>query len=182
MKKGKIFLEVLKRVGVLIFLFMALNLWAVIPAFALQTADVTVNATPAYVSISCNGTALGWNFGVVAASSTTNTTNTRFEIDNLSTVITNQSIKVTTTNWTSAGIDWVHNDAATIGADQAALIANKGGGGANVNVKFAAAFENIATNQAATTDYTFGLTLLAPSSFSDGTEKTNTCRITATAA
>lgn len=151
-----------------------------VPAFALTTADVDINATPEYVAISVNNTT--YSFGTVAASSVNNTTTAYFYIDNTSTVQTDQTIKVTAASW-SGGVTWTHSDTATPGADTAGLKANKGGtwGVGDVIVKAAAAFNNIAENQGATTDYGFGLQLLAPTSFGDGVLKEITVRVTAAA-
>ena len=144
------------------------------------TADVTVTATPSFIGISVNVTS--WGAGTVTTSSYTNTTTGYFGIDNTSSVITNNSISVTGATWTG-GTAWTHSDTATIGADTVALRSNKGGtwGTSDVIVKNASP-NNIAASQAANTDWPFGLSLQAPTSFSDGTLKTNTVRITASAA
>jgi hypothetical protein len=147
------------------------------PAMALTTADVTVTATPSYISISVLPTTN--DFGVVAASSTPSTTTTYFTIDNNSSVVTDQTIAVTTTTW-SGGVTWTHSDTCTPGADTAGLMANKGGtwGTGDIIVKNASP-NPIAENQPATTDYSFGLKLYAPTSFSDGVQKQIIVRVTA---
>ena len=161
---------------------VALLAFIAVPAIgvmAATTADVAVNATPAYVSISVSPTTYG--FGVVQTSSTTNTTTTYFTIDNTSTVSTNQTISVTASAW-AGGVTWTHSDTCTPGVDTVGLKSNKGGtwGTGDVIVKYSSP-NNIAANQVADTDYSFGLSLHAPTSFGDGVLKTNTVRITATA-
>jgi len=152
-----------------------------LPARAVTTANITITATPSYVAISVNDT--DWNFGTVTASTTVNTsTTTAFEVNNLSTVITNVSIAVNQSTWTG-GVAWSHNNTGGVGADEVGLLANKAGtwGTGDVIVKSTAP-NNIAVNQAATTNFTLGLGLHVPSSFSDGTQKTVTVVMTATAA
>ena len=148
------------------------------PMFAATTADINVSATPSFVSISCNKAT--YDFGVIAASSTTNTSGEGGwgGITNLSTVQTDQTISVTTATWGSAGVEWTHSDTATIGEDTAGLKAWDGS--AWVIVKNADP-NFIRENLAALTDYTFGLSLLAPSSFTDGVAKSIIVRITAAA-
>jgi len=148
------------------------------PAFAINTADVTVNATPEYLSISVSPTT--YAFGFVAESATPSTTTSYFTITNGSSVATNNTVSVTSATWTG-GTPWTHSDTATPNADTVGLKANKGGtwGTGDVIVKFTSSL-SLAASQAATTDWSFGLKLLAPTSFSDGALKTNTVRITAT--
>ena len=122
-----------------------------------------------------------YDFGVVAESSTPSTTTSYFTIDNTSTMITNNTVSVTTSTW-SGGTVWTHSDTATAGPDTAGLKANKGGtwGTGDVIVKYASP-STLATSQAANTDWSFGLKLIAPTSFTDGVQKQNTVRITASA-
>ncbi len=161
----------------LVMVLALFGLWTQ-PAFALTTADVTVTATPTFIAIAVDNST--YDFGIVAASAVTNTSTSYFTIDNTSSVQTDQTIAVTG-NWTG-GVGWTHSDTATAGADTAGLKANKAGtwGAGDVIVKKTAP-NYIAENQAATTDYSFGIQLLAPTSFSDGAEKTNTVRVTAAA-
>lgn len=150
----------------------------VTPAFASTTADVTVTATPEYIAISVAPTT--YDFGVVATSSNTTTDNTsHFTITNTSSVTTNMTISVTTTNWTG-GTQWISSDAGAVGANTAVLYANAGGtfGTSDVLVKNGSP-NKIKTNQGATTNFYFGLDLLAPTSFSDGVQKQIVVRVTA---
>lgn len=146
--------------------------------FALTTADVTVNATPAYVSISCNVSF--YNFGTVAASSTTNTTTSYFGITNASTVQTDQTIGVTAATW-SGGDGWSHDDGGTAGDNITAIYANRGGtwGTGDIIVKYASP-NYVYENCPITTNYDFGLSLQAPTVLYDAAEKTITVRVSAT--
>lgn len=153
-------------------------------AFALTTADVTVYATPSYISISV--LPITYDFGGVAPSTADNTTTSAFTVTNGSTIVTDQTISVNTAdNWTG-GIGWIHSDTATIGADQVGLLANKAGvwGTGDIIVKRIAEVPLglISDNQTTGGTYDFGLSLLAPTSFGDGVQKEVTVRITAAAA
>ncbi len=122
-----------------------------------------------------------YNFDVVAESSTPYTITTYFAIDNNSTMQTDHTIGVTTSTW-SGGIPWDHAEDAVPGANTAGLLANRGGtwGTGDIIVKFISP-NYIYENCPATTDYSFGLKLLAPTSFSDGVEKQIIVQITAVA-
>lgn len=122
-----------------------------------------------------------YNFGTVEESSEPYTTTTYFAIDNNSTMQTDQTISVTTNTW-SGGDGWTHSDTATPGANTAGLLANRGGtwGTGDIIVKNISP-NYIYENCPATTDYSFGLQLLAPTSFSDGVEKQIIVMITAVA-
>jgi len=130
-------------------------------------------------SITVDPTSYG--FGTVSASSTTSTTTVYFTIDNTSTILTDHTISVTTSTW-SGGVGWTHSDTATAGADTAGLLANKGGdwGTGDIIVKYDTP-NYIYDNCPANTGYSFGLKLLAPTSFSDGAQKQIIVRITAVA-
>jgi len=167
----------MKRILLVLLMVMAVALLVPLQALAATTADVTVTATPAYVAIAVD---IGSkDFGVVAESATPSTVTNYFTIDNTSSVQTDQTISVTAAVW-AGGVTWTHSDTATPGVNTAGLSSNKGGawGVGDVIVKNAAP-NYIAENQAATTDYSFGLKLYAPTSFTDGIEKSITVRITA---
>lgn len=131
-------------------------------------------------SVSISVSPSGYSFGVIAASSTPSTSTSYFTIDNDSTCQTDQTIRVTTSTW-SGGVTWTHSDTATPGANQAGLKANKGGtwGVGDVIIKYNATYNFIAENQAASTDYSFGLKLWAPTSFGDAVPKSIVVRISA---
>jgi hypothetical protein len=164
-----------KLLGILLALALVVGMST--PSLAATTADITLNAIPAYVSISSDQSV--YDFGVVVASATPSTTTSWATIDNTSTIQTDHTISVTTATW-SGGVTWTHSDTATIGTDTAGLKANKGGtwGVGDIIVKNASP-NYIAENQAATTDYSFGLKLLAPDVFSDGIEKEIVVRVSA---
>ena len=155
---------------------IALVLVPTVPALAATTADVTVTATGAFVSYTANQTS--YAFGIVAASSTTNTTGTWILFTNTSSVSTNISVKMLATTWTSAGSGWTHSDTAA-GVNTEAMKANSSNAttwASSVFVKYAATFNEIGTAIAANSNYTSGLSLLAPTSFTDGVSNNNTVR------
>lgn len=151
-------------------------LWAS-PALAATTADVTVTASPSYISIAATNTT--YDFGAVIESSVTNTATAYFPIVNSCSVQSDQTISAVTGNWTG-GTEWIHSDTATAGIVTAGLSANQEGawGVGDIIVKNAAP-NFIAENQAATTNYSFGLQLYAPTVFHDGAQKTMVVRISA---
>jgi len=122
-----------------------------------------------------------YSFGVVSPSSTYNTTTTYFTLTNASTVQTDQSINVTSGNWTG-GVGWYHNNTCTPGVATAGLKANRGGtwGTGDVIVGYSAS-NYIYENCPASTNYQFGLSLHTPTEFTDGDIKTIVVRITAIA-
>ena len=145
-------------------------------ALALTTADVTVNATPAFVEISVN--ASSYNFGVVAASSTTNTSVAYFGITNTSSVQSDQTISTTTTTW-SGTEGWLHNDSGIPGDNATAILSNNTTWGVTDVIVKNAAPNFTRENLPASTSYSFGLGLWAPTVLYDGSEKTVTVRISA---
>src|SRR3972149_4243066 len=154
----------------LISLLVALTL-VLLPAtgvFAATTADVAVTAPPAFIAITDNVTS--YDFGVVAASSTTQSNEDWVGITNTSTVQTDITIAVTSATW-AGGVTWTHSDTATAGVDTAGLKSNRGGtwGVSDVIVKFNAP-NYIYENCPASTSFTYGIQLLAPTSFGDGVE------------
>ena len=144
---------------------------------ASTTADITINATPAYISISVDN--ITYAFGVVETSGVYNTSTSYFTITNGSNVATHQYISVTSDTW-AGGTTWTHSETATAGADTVGLEANRGGswGTGDIIVKNADA-NYIYESCPASTGYSFGLQMSAPTSFSDGTVKSNTVRVTA---
>jgi len=158
---------------------MVLLLIPVTSAMAATSADITITATPAYIAITCNQAS--YDFGVVAASSTPSNATNWATVTNLSTVQTDQTIAVTTTSW-SGGVTWTHSDTATAGADTAGLLAAVGGswGDADIIVKNGSP-NFIYENKAAGGTYSFGLKLVAPTSFTDGIAKSIIVRISAAA-
>jgi hypothetical protein len=146
----------------------------ILPMLGATTADVTLTATFAFVGITDNQTS--YDFGVVAASSSTNTSTTQVALTNTSTVQTDMTIAVTGATWTG-GTAWTHSDTATAGVDTVGLRAGRATV-ADVIVKNTSP-NYIYENCPASTNFTYGLQLLAPTSGTDGVQKTNTLRVTA---
>lgn len=168
-----------KQIIAILTVALLILLWAS-PALADTTADVTVTATPAYIALSDNTSSV--DFGVVAASSTTHTAEDHIAVTNTSTVQTDITIEVTG-DWTG-GVGWTHSNTATPGEDTAGMEANRDGtwGVGDVIVETTAGSPNyIYENCPATTNFNYGIELLAPTSFTDGVQKTNTVRVSAAA-
>ena len=148
-------------------------------AKAATTAEFTVTGTGEYIAITDNVTS--YAFGTVAASSTTAMSNSYVGITNTSTVQTDQTIAVTG-DWTSAGSGWTHDNTGVAGVNTAAMKASDGDGAFDVVVETLAGTPNyIYENCPAATDYQYEVELLAPTSFTDGEENSNTVRVTAAA-
>ena len=165
----------IKFLGILVALLLVLVPVSLVGAAT--TADVTVSATPQFVSVSVSPTSYG--FGSVATSANYSTSTGYFTITNGSSVQTDQTIAVVNSTWVG-GIAWTHSDTGTPDADTAALYSSKNTGAWNIIVKNASP-NYIAENQAATTNYQFELRLCTPTSFSDGVLKSNVVRVTAVA-
>lgn len=164
-----------KLIGLLIALVLILV--PISTVGAATTADVTVNATPSYISISVNLST--YAFGVVSTSTNYSTPQAQFNITNASSVQTDQTISVTSTNWTG-GAEWYHSESGTPGDVTAALYASKNTGVYNIIVKNAAP-NDISTNQEAGGSYLFELRMCSPTVFSDGVVKQIVVRVSAAA-
>jgi hypothetical protein len=147
---------------------------------AATTQDVTVTATPSFIGISNSPST--YDFTTITANTTAESATDAFTVDNTSSIPINVSIAVTTNTW-SGGTGWTHSDTATAGADTAGLNANQGGtwGTGDVIIKYDTP-NNIVSSQAANTDFSWGIQLVAPTSFSDGVQKQIIVRLTATSA
>jgi len=163
----------------LLALLIVAGLLAIPIAAQAATADITVTATPQLVSISVDPTS--YDFETVGPGTTPYTSTTYFTLDNTSNVVTDHTISVTTSSW-SGGVGWTHSDACTPGADTAGMKTNRGGtwGTGDIVVKYSSPLY-IYEDCPANTDYSFGLKLWAPTSFSDAVEKQITVRVTAVA-
>ena len=164
----------MRKIIVSVVLALVLVVSVAVPVLADTTADVTITATPSFISISNSQTDYG--FGVVVAGSTPTTATDWSTITNSSSVSTDIEISVTTAIW-SGGVTWTHSDTATAGADTAGLKAGTGGTN-DIIVKFAAP-NDLVSGLAAGTPYSWNLQLIAPSSFTDGVEKSIIVRLTA---
>ena len=119
-----------------------------------------------------------YNFGAVQEGSTTNTTTSYFTITNTSSIQTDQTISVTTTTW--SGVEgWLHNDSGIPGDNATAILSNNTTWGVTDIIVKNAAPNFIRENLPASTSYSFGLGLWAPTVLYDGSEKTITVRISA---
>jgi hypothetical protein len=168
---------VIKTLAILSMVVM-LALTPVVPVLADTTADISVTATGAFVSFSSNVSS--YNFNTIAASSTTNTSGTHIGLTNISSVTTNISVKALADTWTSVGSGWTHSDTAA-GVNTVAMKANSSNAttwASSEFIKFNAPFNEIDSNIAAGATVLTGLSLLAPTSFTDGSSNNNTIRFT----
>lgn len=148
------------------------------------TATFDITATGEYIAITDNVTTIA--FGTHAASYTSNTSTTHVGITNPSTVQTDITGNVQNGDWTSGGTGWTHNNADTPGANTAAMNMQRGGtwGDSVIAVQQAAPGgtpQYIYENCPATTNFDFGVSLKYPTSFTDGSENSNTFTTTAAA-
>jgi len=166
----------MKKLLLVILSVLALTAVAVLPAFAATTTTVTVTATPTYIAITVSPTT--YDFSVVAASGTPSTTAGYFTITNSSSVAT--TISIWAINFTG-GVGWTLNTTGAPGADTAGLYAGivSGSFPITVTVSPGAALK---TSLAATTNQTWHLKLMAPTSFTDGVQKSTTVTLSSAAA
>ena len=165
----------MKRKLLGILLALVLVMIPATPVLAATTADVTLTATPKFIAIADNVTS--YDFGNVAESATPAMPTAYVGITNTSSIQTDQTISVTTTTW-AGGVTWAHSETATPGVDTAGLKASDGDGLFDIIVKNGTP-NDIKTNLAATTDYSYEVKLFAPTAFGDGIQKSITLRITA---
>ena len=138
---------------------------------ASTTANVTVNATPAFISISVNNAT--YSFGVVSTSTNYSTVQGYFVITNGSTVQTDNTIGVLNATWIG-GVAWTHSDTGTPGADTIAMYSTNDTTAWNIIVKQYKNSPNyIYENLPASTNFKFGLRIMTPTSFTDGIIKVN---------
>jgi len=170
----------MKRLIVVLAVVLTLVLGAVAPALAATTADVTITATPSYISIDDNTTT--FDFGIIATSATGNTSHSLIAITNSSSVQIDCTIGTNSTIWCANGIAWTVNANGTASDGGAGLWAYSNatlpGAGVIVN--------NTGTNQVASDlgagkPFTYGLQLNAPSVYADGTQKSVKIIVTAVA-
>jgi len=169
----------MKKYIVSIVLALGLLLTLATPAFAATTADVTVTFTPQSIAIADDQAS--YDFGVVDASTTPYTATDWCTITNTSNIQTDITIAVTGNTWTG-GTAYTHDDGGSPGANTVGLLSNRDGtwGVGDVIVKYASP-NYIYENCPATTNFSYGLKLYVPTSFTDYVEKTNTVRVSAAA-
>jgi hypothetical protein len=167
----------MKKVLLATLLAVALTVVPVGSALAANTADVTVNATPGWVSIIVAPTSQ--DFGVVLAGATPDTTaGVGFTVTNDSTVAMDLDVQCTTVWGPVTGTNsWTYADAAA--ADTGSLNFSTTGGPPWTFIPSAAAVA-MADAVGVGTDPTFDLQLEAPTSFTHVDEQQ--CIITLTAA
>jgi hypothetical protein len=165
----------MKRILISLLSALFMTVMLVLPALAATTATVTVTATPTYIAIT--NSPASYDFGVIAASATPATSAGYFSITNTSSVATNISI------WAVAitgGVGWTLNTTGAPGTDQAGMYAGivSGTFGTVVTTSPGAV---IKSSLAASTSQTWHLKLMAPTSFTDGVQKSTTVTISAAA-
>lgn len=163
------------RIGIAVLVAMVLALFIAVPTLGATSVNVTITAQGAFVSYTANQSS--YDFGIVAASSTTNTTANWILFTNTSSVSTNISVVMLATTWTAAVAGWTHSDTAR-GNNTAAMKASSGNAttwGDGVFIKFAATANEINTAAIpAGYNYVSGLSLLAPTIFMNGNSNNNT--------
>lgn len=163
--------KVLVGILVMVALVVPALLFAV-PAMALTSVQVTLNATPSFVSIAINNTS--WNFGNVSAGVDKATGTGYFGVTDTSSVQTTNTIQCTTV-WaasTPGGSVWTYGAPA---ADTAQLKASDGGGAFGVTVPSGSA-PTLHTTPTGNSNWVFELQLDAPSSITHGDPQG--CRVT----
>lgn len=176
---------VLTLVLVVALIIVGAGTWAGLSGsvYAGTTQDVTVNATPEYMTISNSPST--FNFGVVATSSSDNTGNAYFTITNGSTV--NIDISIGCDNWSGATA-WVYGSPAS---DTGRLMTSSADGGTSgssgqgaydILVADASSSKTLLCDNVTTaTNPTWEMELEAPSAFTHGDENSTTVTVEATA-
>lgn len=151
-------------------------------AWAATTANVSVNATPSYIAIT-NAPSV-YDFGVVAAGGTANTSAAEFTITNSSTV--NIDINISCDGWTSTGDNWTYINPQVDGGNFDASSDDGGTGGSTGEGDFDISVPSGSTallcdNVTTVTDPTWELQLDIPSSFTHGDVQDAQVEVSATA-
>jgi hypothetical protein len=153
----------------------------IVPAsgvIAATTADVTVNATPTYISIALNTST--YDFSTVVAGTDEESPDGYFGVTNDSTVITSTTIVSNgwqDTNGVAPDSPWTWDSP---GEDQGQMKASNGGGVFDVTIddETPAALES---STSADTDWVFEIQIDAPSSFTHGQPQGTTLTLDCTA-
>jgi len=168
-----------KKTILAILLALALVLIPAGSAFAINTADVTVTATPGKISITVFP--ITKDFGPVAADDVIEGALDEFTVTNKCSVDTNNTVSVTTATW-GGGATWAHSDTCEPAVDTAGLKAHLNAGAwgdaGDVIVKNVGP-GTLAAGVVKKTDWKFGLKLYAPTEVSDEILKSIIVRITA---
>ena len=172
----------MKKTLIAILLAVALTVIPVGSALAATSQNVTVTATPTFISIT--NSQGNFPFGVVTASGTPNTGTGWSTITNDSTVAID--INIQCNGWSGAGNSWTYG--SPIGADTGYLAASStfggtggsGGAGAyDVDILIASTDYLLCDDLAVDDDPDWELELNAPSSFTFGDQQTTTVTLTA---
>jgi len=165
----------MKKTLLAILLAVALTVIPVGSALALPSQDVTITATPTYISIS-NSQGL-YGFGVVAASDTPVTGGTAFTITNDGTVAV--KIQVVCTDWspTTGTGTWTYG--TPVAENTAFLNASDGDETYDVYVDNTTPTDLIASIAADGGTADWGLQLNTPSSFTHGDKQQTTVTVSA---
>jgi hypothetical protein len=164
-----------KKTSIAILIALLLVVIPVGTALAATTADVTVTATPSFVSISNSPSS--YDFGAVTEDTDEDTGTSYFSVTNDSSVNITVTIQCTSTWDSGGGSDWTYG---APGADQAQLKASDGDGAYDVTVPTGSA-ATLHTTSTAGEDFTWELQLDAPTSFSFGDAQQSTVTISASA-
>ena len=164
----------MKKTLLAILLALALVVIPVGSALAANTADVTVTATPGWVSIT--NSEVSFNFGIVTAGTTPNTGTGWSTITNSSTVAMDINIKCDGWSPVSGTNSWTYGVA---GVDQARLAASDGDGAYDVVIAAINTDYLLCDGVAVSVNPTWELELEAPSSFTHVDEQETTVTLTA---
>ena len=169
-----------RTIIVAIAISLLLAIFPVGLALAATTADVTVTATPSFLSIT--NLPASWPIGSVSANSTPNTGIDYFEITNSSGVAMDISIKC---NGWSGVSSWSYGAPATNTANLTASSGNSTGGGSSgagtYDIDVLDGSDSLLIDAvAAGVNPNWELQLNAPTDFTFGDEQTTTVTITAT--
>jgi len=162
----------MKKLLISLTLALVLTLSLGIPALAATSDDVTVTATPSYISIS--NLPATFDFATVDESGTPNTTTGWFTITNDSTV--NITVSIGCNGW-SGTTPWTYGIAAP---DTGQLKASDNDGLYNVTVPSGSTAE-LHTTGTPGTNVLWELQLDCPTTFSHGYEQTTTVTVSAAA-
>jgi hypothetical protein len=137
------------------------------------------NAFQVSASLGIENDPNSYAFGALAPSATSATGLSYFTITNSSSFAIDVTISCTDM---TGGVTWTLADDGNPGANIYALKAGLDGGSYNVIVKKTAPYNELKSALAAAATQKFGITIYAPTSFSDGVGKTGTMTLTAAAA
>ena len=119
-------------------------------------------------------------FGTLSEGSITATGQTHFTVTNNSTYSVN--ITIGGSDMTGGGVTWTLSDTATPGPNTYGLKAGLAGGNYNITVSKNSSNTTLISNLAPSGTQSWGLQLLAPTSFTDGVQKSGIVTLTATQA